>query len=250
MNVKHRVRYFVSLLAVVVLFWGCSSSSELEEYNKSASYWYSKIVDSIAKDDAERADGYYSSLQSEHASSPLLKEATMMLALAHMDAEEYLLAEHFLDEYIKRYASPKERESAEFLKVKSKYLALPYSGRDQAFVADALDAALAFRQTYADSAYGDMVATMIARLSLAVAMFNENIADLYDRLGKERSALYYKSLNEQNSIDVSGALRASPAWYREMFEGDGSSSWYDFMIPTSKSVVSRNSNRDTNTTME
>jgi outer membrane protein assembly factor BamD (BamD/ComL family) len=56
---------------------------------------------------------------------PFLAEATMIMAQAHMAHEEYLLAEHFLDEYIRRYATPEGREYAEFLKSKPNFWPFP-----------------------------------------------------------------------------------------------------------------------------
>ena len=108
----------LSLLLLFVIFTGCSK--EIDEYNKPAIYWYSKLVQEVSNGDLDRADSYYSSLQGEHIGSPLLPEATMILAIAHMHFEEYLLSDHFLDEYIKRYATTNEKEQAEFLKIKSK----------------------------------------------------------------------------------------------------------------------------------
>ena len=51
-----------------------------------------------------------------------------------MHYEEYLLTEHFLDEYVKRYANENEKEYSEFLSIKAKYMALPNPRRDQAEV--------------------------------------------------------------------------------------------------------------------
>jgi len=45
--------------------------------------------------------------------------------------------------------------------------------------------------------------------------------------------------------------RANTPWYKEIFEGDGTSSWYEFLIPDTKSVVSRNTvNEDIKDTNE
>ncbi|MDQ7067239.1 MAG: hypothetical protein Q9M40_04185 [Sulfurimonas sp.] len=90
----------VFLLAIFSLTFLTSCSKELEEYNKPAVYWYAKIIESISEGSIDKADNYYSSLQGEHIGSPLLPEATMILAIAHMHYEEYLLTEHFLDEYV------------------------------------------------------------------------------------------------------------------------------------------------------
>lgn len=236
---KLRTYTLSGLLLLLMLFSGCSK--DVDEYNKPAVYWYSKIVQSVSDKDLEKADNYYSSLQGEHIGSPLLPEATMILAIAHMHHEEYLLSEYFLDEYIKRYATPNEKEDAEFLKIKAKYMALPNPRRDQALISEAIKEGEAFKLNYSNSVYIDVLNTMLTRLYLAEYALNESIADLYERLDKPKSAKYYRIINPQPWIKSEEIDRAVAPWYRAWFEGDGTSSWYDFMIPDTKSVVSRNS---------
>ena len=236
---KYKTSLLASLLAMVMIFTSCSK--EIDEYNKPAMYWYSKIVEQISNGDLERADGYYSSLQGEHIGSPLLPEATMILAIAHMYFEEYLLSEHFLDEYIKRYATANEKEEAEFLKIRAKYMALPNPRRDQALIDEAIQAGEKFKNNYPNSMYTEVVNTMLTRLYLAQAVLNETIASLYDRIDKPKSAEYYRNIKPQPWIVWEDIDRANTPWYREWFEGDGTSSWYEFMIPDTQSVVSRNS---------
>lgn len=231
--------FLINTLVVTLLFLGCSR--EVEEYNKPASYWYSKIVEQVSSGNLEKADNYYSSLQSEHAGSPLLPEATMILAIAHMHEEEYILSEHFLDEYIKRYATANEKEQAEFLKIRAKYMSLPNPRRDQALIDEAIKSAKEFKLNYSDSMYLEIVNTMLTRLYLAQAALNENIVDLYERLNKPKSAAYYRTSRPAPWIVWSDIQRARVPWYRAWFEGDGTQSWYAFMIPSTKSVVSRNS---------
>ncbi|MBW6487767.1 outer membrane protein assembly factor BamD [Sulfurimonas sp.] len=237
---KFKTYKLIALLPIALLFTNCSKSS-VGEYNKPAMYWYSKIVGNVSRGNLDQADYYYSSLQGEHIGSPLLPEATMILALAHMNHEEYLLSEHFLDEYIKRYATPNEKEEAEFLKIKAKYKALPNPRRDQALIDEAIEQGEAFKNNYPNSMYGEIVNTMLTRLYLAQYALNEEIVDLYERLDKPKSAAYYKNVNPQPWIKSEEISGATAPWYRSWFEGDGTSSWYDFMIPDTKSVVSRNS---------
>jgi len=236
---KYKTSLLASLLAMVMIFTSCSK--EIDEYNKPAMYWYSKIVQQISNGDLERADGYYSSLQGEHIGSPLLPEATMILAIAHMYFEEYLLSEHFLDEYIKRYATNNEKEEAEFLKIRAKYMALPNPRRDQALIDEAIDSGEKFKKNYPNSMYLELVNTMLTKLYLAQAVLNETIASLYERIDKPRGAKYYRNVKPQPWIVWEDIDRANTPWYREWFEGDGTSSWYEFMIPDTQSVVSRNS---------
>jgi outer membrane protein assembly factor BamD len=245
---KIKTYKLIALLPIALLFTNCSK--DIEEYNKPAMYWYSKIVENVSNGDLEQADAYYSSLQGEHIGSPLLPEATMILALAHMHHEEYLLSEHFLDEYIKRYATPNEKEEAEFLKIKAKYKALPNPRRDQALIDEAIEQGEAFKHNYPSSMYSEIVNTMLTRLYLAQYALNEEIVDLYERLDKPKSATYYKNVNPQPWIISEDINRATAPWYRAWFEGDGTSSWYDFMIPDTKSVVSRNSISEEDETKE
>ena len=233
-------------LAFTLLFTSCSK--DLEEYNKPAVYWYAKIIESISDGDIDKADDYYSSLQGEHIGSPLLPEATMILAIAHMHYEEYLLSEHFLNEYVKRYANSNEKEFAEFLKIKAKYMALPNPRRDQALLHEAIIAAEKFKTNYPNSMYYSVVDAMVTKLYMADAAFNETIAGLYDRIDKPKAAAYYRAKKTEPWIVWNEINRAKTPWYKEWFEGDGTSSWYAYLIPDTRSVVSRNSVIDTNDT--
>jgi outer membrane protein assembly factor BamD len=234
---KSKLSFFLAF-SFIVMFTSCSK--EVVEYNKPAVYWYAKIVESISAGNIDKADDYYSSLQGEHIGSPLLPEATMILAIAHMHNEEYLLTEHFLNEYVRRYANANEREFAEFLKIKAKYKALPNPRRDQVLIQEAIKDAKTFKQTYPDSMNYSLVDTMLTNLYLADASLNEAIADLYDRLDKPKAAAYYRTIRPEPWIKWNEIERANTAWYREIFEGDGTASWYAFMIPDTDSVVSRN----------
>ncbi len=236
-----KIKSKILLLSIMTLLFFGGCAKELEEYNKPAIYWYGKIVESIADANLEKADGYYASLQGEHIGSPLLQEATLILAVAHMYYEEYLLSEHFLNEYIKRYANANEKEAAEFMKIKAKYMALPNPRRDQALIKQAIIEGEKFKMNYSHSMYFSVVDTMITRLYIGEASLNESIADLYDRVDKYKSAQYYRELKPQPWIDWSKIDRAQGPWYRGIFEGDGRGSWYGFLVPDTKSVVSRNS---------
>jgi outer membrane protein assembly factor BamD len=237
MKIKTKI---ITLLTLATVFFS-ACSKDVEEYNKPALYWYGKIVKSISDGNIDKADNYYSSLQSEHMGSPLLPEATMILAVAHMHYEEYLLSEHFLNEYVKRYANENEKEFAEFLKIKAKYMALPNPRRDQALIGEALQAAEKFKRNYPNSMYYSVVDTMATNLYMAEAVLNETIASLYDRVDKPKSAAYYRAIMPQPWIKWDEIERANSPWYKEWFEGDGTSSWYAFLIPDTQSVVSRNS---------
>jgi outer membrane protein assembly factor BamD len=234
------VKTWLAALAALVFLAGCAN--EPEEFNKPAEYWYEKMVNAVSNGNLEKADSYFSSLQSEHISSPFLSEATMIMAQAHMAQEEYLLAEHFLSEYIRRYATPAGREYAEFLKIKAKFLALPNPGRDQGLIDETLSGVNAFKANYPHSTYLPLLNTMETQLQLAKGDLNEKIAQLYERLGKPKGAAFYRSMAPVTWVRPAEVEPADIPWYREMFEGDGSSSWYAYLIPHTRSVISMDDN--------
>ena len=94
--------------------------------------------------------------------------------------------------------------------------------------------------------YFSVVDTMMTNLYMADAALNETISDLYDRIDKPKSAEYYRSIKPQPWIHWDEIQRANTPWYRAWFEGDGRASWYGFMLPDTRSVVSRNSVSDEN----
>jgi outer membrane protein assembly factor BamD len=231
--------WFIAVVTLILLS-GCGK--DLEEFNKPAEYWYEKMVSAVSNGNLEKADSYFSSLQSEHISSPFLAEATMIMAQAHMAHEEYLLAEHFLDEYIRRYATSEGREYAEFLKIKAKFLALPNPGRDQGLIDETLRGIDNYKVSYPYSTYLPLVKTMEAQLHLARGVLNEYIAQLYERLGKPKGASFYRGIAPVGWINSAEVVYPDVPWYREIFEGDGTSSWYAFMIPQTRNVVSMDDN--------
>lgn len=84
-----------------VFFSACSTKNDEGLYNLSASEWYKQIIKDLQDKDLEKADDHYNGMASEHVADPLLETILIILAQAHMDEEEYKLAEFYLDEYNK-----------------------------------------------------------------------------------------------------------------------------------------------------
>ena len=239
-------RIIFTTLATLIFLNGCTK--DIEEYNKPAIYWYGKMIESISDNNLDKADDYYTSLQGEHIGSILLPQATKIMAMAHIHNEEYLLSEHFFDEYIKRYATLDEKEFSQYMKIKAKYMALPSPRRDQAMINDTIKDINEFKYKYPNSDYYHLVNTMGTNLYLGQSSLNKNISDLYIRIDKPKGAEFYKEKQPQPWIVWNEVEKASAPWYSRWFVGDGSDSWYAFLIPDTKSVVSRNSISEDNIT--
>ncbi len=190
----------VSLL--VLLLSGCSENKQEVEFNQPAHVWYQKIAQSIAKGQMDKADNYYVSLRSEHMRSPLLPEAMLMLAYAHMAKEEYLLANYYFDAYDQRYADGKERAYLAFMKLKSSFLGISDVYKDQKLILDTISNAQRYKAYFPDSEYLPLVDTMLVKLHMAQYLLNENIASLYDRTGKKKAAKIYREKNKGSIVEM------------------------------------------------
>jgi outer membrane protein assembly factor BamD len=199
------VKKSIWLAMVIALFLGgCGASKDsVAEFNKPAIYWYKKIAQSIGDGNMDKADAYFISLKSEHMRSPLMKTAILMLAHAHMAKEEYLLANYYLDEYNKRFGDPRSREYIDFLKLKASFLGIKDVYKDQKLIMDSISQAKTYLMRYPGSEYTPLVNTILVRLLMSQYLLNENIAALYDRIGKHQAAEIYREKNSDSLIEMS-----------------------------------------------
>jgi outer membrane protein assembly factor BamD len=202
MNFKKSVLVNIGLIVLFIL-QGCTSSEDAEtEFNKPALHWYQKIAMSIVRGSLDEADAYYISLKSEHMRSPLMPTAVMMLAHAHMNKEEYRLANFYLDEYTKRYGNEKSREYTEFMKLKASFLGVKDVYKDQKLIIDSINNAQTYILRYPGSAYTPLVNTLLIRLHMSQYLLNENIASLYDRTDKSGAAKIYRDKNIGSVVEM------------------------------------------------
>jgi len=208
----------VAMVSVVFLLVGCKDSSDVAEFNKPALYWYKKIAQSVGRNSLDKADEYYISLKSEHMRSPLMPTAIMMLAHAHMNHEEYLLANYYFDEYNRRYANETTREYIEFMKLKASFLGIKDVYKDQKLIMDSINRANTYVYRYPGSEYTPLVDTMLIRLHMAQYLLNENIAALYDRTGKPEAAKIYRAKNKDSIVEMADITPPEKGIIGEIFD--------------------------------
>jgi len=206
-------------LTCIFILIGCTKGTEeTEEFNKPALYWYKKIAKSIADDNMDKADAFYVSLKSEHMRSPLLPTTIMMLAHAHMNKEEYLLSNYYLDEYNKRYGESNNREYTEFMKLKASFLGIKDIYKDQKLIMDSITQAKTYMYRYPGSEYTPMVNTMLIRLHMTQYLLNENIAALYDRTGKSGAAKIYRAKNKGSVVELTDITAPKKGFIGKIFD--------------------------------
>ncbi len=188
------IKILLSLLFILFFTTGCADKKKKidENFNKPAAYWYKEIIKNVKVGSLDKADDVYASLSSEHIASPLLKEALMILARAHSENDEHMLARFYIDTYIKRYAKSTNIEYLKYLKLKSNFQALKKANRDQKLMLDTIRHANNYLQEFPTSSYNPLVHTMLTKLYLAELTLNRDIAKLYKKTGKDKAAKIYE----------------------------------------------------------
>ncbi|MDR0665347.1 MAG: outer membrane protein assembly factor BamD [Helicobacteraceae bacterium] len=203
------------ILALGALALGCSQK---EVSNQSAEYWYRQVSEQIVRGNIELAGDRYSGLAGEHFGSPLLAEATLMMAIAHLEAEEYLLANFYLDEYAKRFGARQNADRIAYLKLLSDYRGITRPLRDQKLALDAIERSEAFVSRFGESRFKPFAATIGVKAKLFSRELSLKIADLYRRLDKEEAAKYYEAFGEFKPAN-DGKWEPSYSWFpKSLFE--------------------------------
>lgn len=214
---KKRVLYTTLLSVSLYMFSGCSSK-EKEEYNKPAVYWYNKMIKQISNYQIDLADDTFTSLESEHRNSKLLPAAMLIIANAHIEEEEYIMANYYFDEYIKKFSLKKNVDYIRYLKIKSNFLAFKNQFREQDLLIKTLKEIKKFIKEYPNSQYIYLVKSIEARLIMSKSIFDKEIAELYGRIDKPKAQKYYNEKALESWSDTKNIKRVSVPWYRYIFE--------------------------------
>ena len=208
----------IFLLIIGILFCACSVKDEDGLYNLSAAQWYEQIIKDLQGKDLEKADEHYNGMASEHINDTLLESTLIILAQAHIDEEEYKLAEFYLDEYNKKFGNSKNGDYIRYLKIKAKFNAFAVPNRNQALMLESREEIDKFLKDYPSTEYEPLVQTMLTKFNLAVFYLDDTIKDLYKRIGKEESFKIYQKRVEQNEFYQQSIIKPELPWFRSIFE--------------------------------
>ena len=217
MNKSFKMKNLLLIACAAFVLTACSSKEE-QEYNKPAIYWYNKMLKEIASNDLDKADDTYTSLESEHRNTPYVPTAMLVLINAHIDEEEYALANFYLDEYIKRFGLSKDIDYARYLKIKANFLGFKYQFRDQQLIEDTLNQIEDFRAKYKNSPYMPLVDTINSRLYMSKASMDKEIAELYTRRDKQLGSAFYDQKVKNSWVEPTEIEPVKVPWYRSIFE--------------------------------
>ncbi len=212
-----RKKIFLFIL-LGILFSACSTKNNEGLYNLSANEWYKQIIKDLQDKDLEKADDHYNGMASEHIADPLLETTQIILAQAHMDEEEYQLAEFYLDEYNKKFGNSRNADYIRYLKIKAKFDAFAVPNRNQALMLESQKEIDSFLKDYPYTEYEPLVQTMLTKFNLAVFYLNDTIHDLYERTGHTQSAEIYQERLQESEFYHQSIIKPELPWYRSIFE--------------------------------
>ena len=204
------------ITAFAYILAGCSKQTE--EYNKPAIYWYNKMIKEIANYQTDQADDTFTSLESEHRNSPLLPSAMMIIAITHMEDEEYAMANYYFDEYLKKYSQKRDVDYIRYLKIKSNFLAFKYQFREQELLSKTVQETDNFLKNYPNSQFTYLVKNIKSRLLMGKATFDKEIAELYERIDKPKAKVYYEAKANLSWRNINNIEDVDVPWYRAIFE--------------------------------
>ncbi|MSN97166.1 outer membrane protein assembly factor BamD [Campylobacter sp. FMV-PI01] len=214
MKIHHKI---MSAILVAMILSGCSSKSN-KAYNLPPNVWYDKIMKDIKSNDLKAADSKYAQFSSEHIASPLLENTLLILAIAHMQEDDYILANSFLNEYIRKFGTRDKIEYAQFLKIKANYDSFKQPNRNQNLMQNSIIEINNFLIQYPKTQYRPLLETMLIKFKLALYHLNEDIANLYERTNRDISAEIYRKKLENSSLSDANLVPPDLPWYRKFFE--------------------------------
>jgi len=212
-----KIKNLIFISMAIIFLGGCASKQE-QEYNKPDIYWYNKMLKEISLYQLDSADVTFTSLESEHRQSQFLPSATMLLGLAHMEEEEYVLANFYFDEYIKKFEKNDNDGKVRYLKIKSKFLAFKQQFREQKLLDETLEEVKKFQNDFPNSTYKYLVSNIQSRLLMGKASLNFEISDLYKRVDKPVASELYKDRAKESWGKPEDVAKVNVPWYRAIFE--------------------------------
>ncbi|WP_096023342.1 outer membrane protein assembly factor BamD [Campylobacter lanienae] len=215
MRINLKSAIFILSLSILV---GCGAKKDDELYNLTPDQWYQQILNDIKDADLETANSHYISFASEHVASPYLEQVLIILANAHVDEEEYKMANFYLDEYIKKYGTKESIEYIQYLKIKANFDSFSKPNRNQKLVKDSILQIDEFLKNYPNTQYRPLIETMLVKFKLAEYYLDSDIYELYNKLDKSDSAAIYQDKIDNSPLNDINSTKAKLPWYMTPFE--------------------------------
>ncbi len=207
---------FLLALGFGAAFVSCSDNNP--DAKKPPLYWYKSLVEALDNGNVEKAGDHYASLKAEQANSVFLPQACLMMAMAHMENEEYLLANFYLDEYLKKYGDKASAGFIKYLKILSAYRSFKQPKRNQMLLLETINNVDLYTQENPSGEFYHHAATLSLVLKIADATMNKNIAKLYGKRDKPQAQKIYEQKAHLQGEENLIIEQPHVSWLRWLFE--------------------------------
>ena len=160
---------------------------------------YKNIYKYIKSNNLDNADDEYVKLKSDYENSPYLKDATAILAIAHMQKKEYILANFYIQEGLQIDSG---NTALQYALIKNQFNSALLVKSDSSYIKKALESLQSNVNLISDSEYQTLANSYITRLKLEDTYRSLQTGSLYKRLGKKDASNIYQNRALQNNIDV------------------------------------------------
>lgn len=208
-----KLKIFTFIIAT--FFIGCADK---KKFNQTDEFWYKEVIRFIGNKDMDKADTSFTSLETEHIHSQLLETANILLINSHIQHENYILSNYYIDRYKRLFGTKKSRDYIEYLRIKSKFLAFKQPKRDQKLLLDTLSLIEDYLFDYSKSKYLPYIKTMETNLLLSKNNLNIDIIILYEKLDKPKAVEYYKSQFSLDWVNQTEIENPKSSFLRAIFE--------------------------------
>jgi len=199
------------LFAFLMLFLaGCANKDANKQFNTDLQI-HQQIKKDLINESFDKADNDFMSLEANYPGSPYIKSDLLALYLAHLQNKDYILANFYLNQYEKRFASIEEIPWCEYKKIKIKFLQYKNSYTNQEEILHILNMCKIYKQNYPNSEFLPEVNTIYTKVYLTNKYLNKKISKLYKKLGKPKAAQVYETKIPKNSQPP-----VIP-WYKKLF---------------------------------
>jgi len=198
------------LLIIPLFFLACSHKPKPNEYKNELKI-HQQLKKDIKNTFLDNADNDLMNLEAEFPSSPYIKSDLLILYLAHLKNEDYILAKFYLNQYEKRFASSKEIPWCEYQKIKIDFLSYQNAYTNQKQILNLINECKNYKINFPNSIFLPEVNTIYMKVLLTNKYLNDKIYKLYKKLGKEKAAKLYKTKIPKNSRPP------KIPWYKKLF---------------------------------
>ncbi len=201
-------KQIVLSLLLIIFISSCTTNKNIQTNSNITKAVFDrsdkKIYENIQKANLDAADDAYIDLKTSSEDKQLIADAATNLAIAHIAKGENILANFYIQEALQYNPSS---EMLRFLLAKNQFLAAAKSSNETTYLQKALDALKTNRSLVSDYDYGILADSMLTRVQLSIALNNQDVSRLYQRLNKVDASTFYKEKATILGIDSSEIVR-------------------------------------------